>query len=102
MRGSVGGLVGWPGVGVLWRCPVGLGWGVAPESPPPFQANEGTLRKPRSDLSILLNCARMAEETLDDERLLCIAFTNEQVQTCIKDLKKWADDFAQWLEQRKE
>ena len=79
-----------------------MGWGVAPERPPPFQANEGTLRKARSDLSILLNCARMAEETLDDERLLCIAFTNEQVQTCIKDLRKWADDFAQWLEQRKE
>ncbi len=47
----------------------------------------------------MLNCARMAEETLDDERLLCIAFTNEQVQTCIKDPRKWADDFAQWLDQ---
>ena len=68
----------------------------------PCQASEAMLRKPRSDLSILLNCARMAEETLDDERVLCISFTMEQVQTCIKYLRKWADDFAQWLEQRKE
>ncbi len=33
----------------------------------------------------------MAEETLDDAKLLQISFTLEMVQTCIKDLKKWGD-----------
>ena len=58
------------------------------------------MRKPRSDLSVLLNCARMAEETLDDEKVLSISFTIEKVQTCIKEVKKWTHVFAKSLEQR--
>ena len=55
------------------------------------KVQEKDLRKTRSDLAILVNCSKMAEETLDDAKLLQISFTLEMVQTCIKDLKKWGD-----------
>ncbi len=68
----------------------------------PGQASELSLRTTRSDIAILVNCARMAEDTLDDDEVLYIRFTPEQVHNCIRDLRKWADAFAQWLDQWEE
>ena len=83
--------------GVWWD-----GDGVSRLNVSPCEASGETLRQPRADLSILINCAKMAEETLDDESVLSISFTMEKVQTCIKDVKTWTRDFAKSLEQRGE
>ncbi len=101
MNEGRGGVAWWGGLGL--RCCGGVWWdgdGASRLKVSPLQASEATLRQPRADLSILINCAKMAEETLDDESVLSISFTMEKVQTCIKDVKTWTRDFAKSLEQR--
>ena len=94
-------MVWWGGLRLRW-CG-GVWWdgdGVSRLNVSRCEASEETLRQPRADLSILINCAKMAEETLDDESVLSISFTMEKVQTCIKDVKTWTRDFAKSREQR--
>ncbi len=58
---------------------------------------EQDLRKTRSDLASLVNCAKMAEDTLDDANLLQISFTLDMVHKCIKDLNLWGDAIKLWM-----
>ncbi len=58
---------------------------------------EQDLRKTRSDLAILVNCAKMAEDTLDDANLLQISFTLDMVHKCIKELNLWGDAIKLWM-----
>ncbi len=114
MRERWGGMVGWS-VGVVWWVwrPNGL---PLPDNTSEYtkyiqnasrivsrgQATELSLRKTRTELAILIHCARMAEETLDDDKVFYIRFTPQLVQHCISYLRKWADEFAQWLDQWEE
>ncbi len=61
------------------------------------KVQEKDLRKTRSDLAVLVNCAKMAEETLDDAKLLQISFTLEIVQNCINELTTWGDAIKLWM-----
>ena len=58
---------------------------------------EQDLRKTRSDFAILVNCAKMAEDTLDDANLLQISFTLDMVHKCIKELNLWGDAIKLWM-----
>ena len=48
-------------------------------------------------MAVLVNCAKMAEETLDDAKLLQISFTLEIVQNCINELTTWGDAIKLWM-----
>ena len=65
--------VGWSG-GVVWGWGRLVGW----------FGGAGFLRQPRSDLTAVVNCAKMAEEALDDDKVP----TLEQAQNTVKDLRE--------------